>query len=59
MDKLYMCKTDFEHELGYDMQGSRVFPSIEDLKNHLMCWESCGIVEVEVNYVKTVVEGID
>lgn len=54
--KYYMCKTDFEYELGFASGGNRVFSSIEDLKEYLPCWEDCSIVEVEVNYVKTVVE---
>ena len=56
MDKLYMCKTDFEYDFGFAQGGNRVFASLEDAKHYLKCWESCGIVEVEVNYVSTVVE---
>ena len=31
-------------------------PAIEDLKEEHDCWESCGIVEVRVEYVRTIVE---
>lgn len=52
----YMCMIDFECELGAAMDGNKVYPSIEDLKADHECWESCGIVEVRVQYVRTVVE---
>jgi len=49
--KGYMCKTDYEFELGQASGGNTVFPSVEDAKKHLKCWVSCGLVEVEVVYV--------
>jgi hypothetical protein len=52
----YMCMIDFECELGSAMEGNTVYPSIEDLKEHHKPWESCGIVEVKVQYVRTIVE---
>lgn len=52
----YMCMIDFEDELGRASGGNPVYPSIEDLKRHHDCWESCGIVEVEVRYVRTIAE---
>jgi|688.fasta_scaffold00614_56 hypothetical protein len=48
--KGYMCKTEYECELGIASGGCRVFSSIEDIKNHKSCWKDCGIVEVEINY---------
>lgn len=56
--ELYMCKTDFECELGRASGGNTVFPSIEDAKKRLKCWEGCGIVEVKVTYVRTVIKGV-
>jgi hypothetical protein len=48
----YMCKVDFDHELGHSMGGSTVYPSVKDLKKHRKCVTGndapCGIVEVEV-----------
>jgi len=44
----YMCKTDYEHELGSAVGGVIVYSSIEDLKEHKKCWQDCGIVEVLV-----------
>ena len=55
----YMCRTDFECELGHAKGGNIVFPSIADAKENLKCWESCGIVEVEVTFKKVVIEGHD
>ena len=52
----YMCTIDFEDELGRASGGNIVYPSIKDLKEHHTCWEECGIVEVEVSFVKTIVE---
>lgn len=50
----YMCLIDWECELGAASGGNRIFPSVEDLKAHHTCWESCGIVEVKVAYSKTI-----
>ena len=49
-----MDGTAWEEELGDDMVGTRVYPCIEDMKEamgaeHL---EECGIVEVEVRFVR-------
>lgn len=55
----YMCKTDFDHELGYASGGNVVYPSLEDLKNRRTCWSGCGVVKVNVQYIETVVEEDD
>lgn len=52
----YMCMIDFEDELYRAAGGTPIYPSIEDLKENHKCWKSCGIVEVKVSYVKTIVE---
>ena len=52
----YMCMIDFEDELYRAAGGCKVYPSIEDLKENHDCWEQCGIVEVRVEYVRTIVE---
>lgn len=55
----FMCKVDWECELGNASGGNTVFPSEADAKKHLKCWEGCGLVEVRVTYIRTVVEGTD
>lgn len=55
-DTGFMCQIDFEDELYNAAGGCKVYASIEDLKENHSCWESCGIVEVRVEYVRTVVE---
>lgn len=50
----YMCTIDFDCELGAAAGGTKVYASIDDLKDSHDCWKSCGIVEVEVKYVKTI-----
>jgi len=52
----YMCKIDFDHEAGYARGGVIIYPSVEDLKDHHDCWESCGIVEVKVTINKVIKE---
>lgn len=52
----FMCKTDYDHELGYAAGGVSLHPSVEDLKRCRPCVEQCGIVEVRVEYVATVAE---
>ena len=57
-DELYMCLTDYEHELGEASGGTPVYASIEDLKATRSCVSECGIVAVRVMYVKTIDSGI-
>lgn len=50
----YMDMVDWQHELGYASDGTRVFPSVEDLKRFATCWERCGIVKVEIRFIEVV-----
>ena len=53
----FMCKVDFDHELGDAAGGIRVYPSVEDLQRCKKCCQEdggCGIVEVEVTVTKVV-----
>ena len=52
--KLYMCKIDFDYELGNAAGGNTVYPSLKDLKKNHKCWKECGIVQVEVKKIRTV-----
>lgn len=47
----YMCKTDFDHELGQAAGGNQIYPSIQDLKRNRRCADECGIVKVEIRFL--------
>jgi len=47
----FMCKIDWDYELGEASGGTRVYASITDLKRRHASWEQCGIVEVMVTFV--------
>jgi hypothetical protein len=53
----FMCRIDWECELGANCNGNLIFPSIEDLRVAKKCVDSCGIVEVKVYCVRIVEEG--
>lgn len=53
----YMCKVDFDFELGEVSSGNLIFPSVEDLKKNMKCVSSCGIVKVKVELEEVIKEG--
>lgn len=55
----YMCLVDFECEAGLASGGNRVYPSIEDIREHRKCVAGCGIVEVEIRATRVVQEPSD
>jgi len=55
----YMCRTDFEYELGNASGGNHIWPSVEDMRANCKCADSCGIVEVEVHFKRLVHPGTD
>lgn len=54
--EVYMDKIDFECELGNAAGCHLISADIEELTKRRRCLPTCGIVEVEVRYIKTVVE---
>ena len=44
----FMCKTDFDHELGQAHEGVTLYPSMESLMKRKPCVKECGIVHVGV-----------
>lgn len=52
----YMCKTDWDWELGEAMGGCDVYPSVEDLKENRKCAKQCGIVKVKVSFEEIISE---
>lgn len=51
----YMCAIDWDWELGEAMGGTKIYSSVEDLKECHKCWEECGIVKVKVSLVEITV----
>ncbi len=55
----FMCKVDFDHELGCAAGGNRVYPTMWDPEKNRECVRGreacCGIVEVEVRLKRIVV----
>lgn len=55
----YMCKIDFDYELGCASGGSRVYPSQRDLRACHKMADDCGIVEVQVTLIRVISPGTD
>jgi hypothetical protein len=55
-DTGFMCKVDFDCELGAAVGGVLVYPSLADLRKHRSCLAECGIVEVRVGLLGVVQE---
>jgi len=53
---LYMCKVDYDHELGEASGGVELYSSEQDLRNSRKCVDQCGIVKVKVELVEVVQE---
>lgn len=52
---LYACSNDWSHEIGETT--TRLYETIEELKERRKCWESCGIVEIKLtvtDYIKPI-----
>jgi len=56
---VYICLTDFEFEIGAASGGNRIFPSIEDAREHLRCHEGCGIAAFKIGEGWVVQEGTE
>lgn len=54
----YMCKVDWDYELGAAVGGNTIFPSVADLVSNKKCTQECGVVEVEVR-LKSVLQESD
>jgi hypothetical protein len=50
----YMCKTEYDWEVGEALGASRIYCSVDDLKNNRKCVENCGIVKVKIEMVEIV-----
>lgn len=52
----FMCKVDWDHELGEALGGNTIYPSQADLIANKKCTDECGIVEVEIRLKKVIQE---
>jgi len=53
----YMCKVDWDHELGSALGGNRIYPSAKNCIEDRGCINECGMVEVEVRLRRVVRRG--
>ena len=53
----YMCQIDFNWELDSVSDGTKVYPTVEDLKVHHSCADTCGVVKVTVKLESVIIEG--
>lgn len=51
----YMCWTAWDYEIGKNHHGTKVFPSIEAMRDNRSCVDECGVVEVELRPVREVI----
>ena len=52
----FMCKVDFDHELGEAVGGNTIYGDEEDCRKNRRCIDTCGMVEVEVRLKRVVQE---
>ena len=52
----FMCKVDWDYELGAALGGNNIFASEADLIANKKCTDECGIVEVEVRLKRVISE---
>ena len=52
----YMCKVDYDFELGEALGGNVIYPSVANLKHHKACTKECGIVRVRISLDKVIQE---
>lgn len=52
----YMCKVDYDYHLEEDLYPVRVYKSVKNIKHHLKCVKTCGIVKVEIKLTEIVKE---
>lgn len=55
----FMCRTDWECEIGMASGGNVIYPSVSNIKDVRRCVTGCGIVEVEVRFRRIVENGTD
>ena len=51
----YICGTDWDEELGN--ADVTVYSNVEEMEQLCPCIKECGIVEVQISFVRRVTEG--
>ena len=46
---MYACSTGLAHDPDFS-----VYDTVERLKDSCNCWEECGIIEIEIKYMKEI-----
>ena len=49
---MYTCGVHFEHEMAEAIGPQVFYNSLKDFKAAKTCWKSCGIVEVDVSFLR-------
>ena len=52
-----MCGTDWSIESFDAPEFPELFKTVQQLKKNRICWQECGIVQVEVTLVKVITKG--
>ena len=53
----YMCKTDYQWELGEAHPFTEIYPNIKTLKKARQCVKDCGIVKVRIELEEVIEAG--
>ena len=53
----HMCQVDWKYEAPANVDGNRIFYTVESLKERRPCVDDCGIVKVKVSFVEVIQEG--
>lgn len=57
--KLYACGIDWDVEANFWRETSTLpilYPSVKQLKKDRLCWQECGIVELNLSSTKWIVK---
>jgi len=52
--ELFMCSIAFDHELGADYEGTKLYPSLEALQEDHKCSAECGVTVVKVVKIREI-----
>ena len=50
----YMCKTEFDWEIGETTGAYGIYATVEELKDKCKCVKSCGIIKVAISFVEVI-----